>query len=349
MLDWKLKIFGQEKLCQCHIGLIDLDEDTRLMLESGFFQVLPERDSRGRVIYVISPNLPGFYRNSQSFLQMTYYCLMFFAEDETNQMSGVVSVVYGLRQVEHETNMSSQNRYSTWESGLLSFCIPFRLEAMHICSPPSGMHYTMNLLCKAASSFQRARFRAHYGSRLECEYALQSFGIPTHLLPYTTEGQLKIGYHKKWIQRRIIMEQELERCNVFSGIELPRPNDILLGKGKPIQNHPGNRRLLELAVLYLDEYNQADRKGGRSNVARKIIQELLYPSTYGQQHDKMDHTGGGRARFLQRREDKLDSGWWEEVTDEDIMVEKALNAFRGVRKRNVIIAGRVKVCSDSSV
>jgi hypothetical protein len=102
LLDWKLKIFGEETLCKWHIGLEDLDDDSRFMLESGLVQVLPERDSRGRVIFVISPNnVLRFYRNSQSFLQMAYYCAMIVAEDETNQMSGVVSVSYGLGQDKH--------------------------------------------------------------------------------------------------------------------------------------------------------------------------------------------------------------------------------------------------------
>jgi hypothetical protein len=55
-IDWKLKLFGKEKFCQWHIGLNDLDDNARFMIESGFYQVLPERDSRGRVILVILAN-----------------------------------------------------------------------------------------------------------------------------------------------------------------------------------------------------------------------------------------------------------------------------------------------------
>jgi hypothetical protein len=52
-------------------------------------------------------------------------------------------------------------------------------------------------------------------------------------------------------------------------------NDVLQGKGKPVQNHPGNRRLLELAGFYMDEYDQADPKGGRKGVALKFFREAL--------------------------------------------------------------------------
>jgi hypothetical protein len=192
---------------------------------------------------------------------MTYYFCMSFGEDEANQISGVVAISYGLGQEEPDTNTVPQTRSSTWENTLFVLCIPLRFEATHICSPQSGMHFTLIWVVKAAGVFLRARFRSHLGSHMECGYALLSFGVPSHLLPFTTEGQLKMGNHKKWIQRRIIMAQELERGKVFSGIELPRPNDVLQGKGKPYHNHPGNRRLLELAEFYLDEYDQADSKG----------------------------------------------------------------------------------------
>jgi hypothetical protein len=342
-MDTKLKIFGREKLCQWHIGLEDLDDDARFMVESGLCQVLPKRDSRGRVITITSANhLPRFYRSSQSFLQMTYYLGMTVAADEANQMSGLVSVCCSLGQEEPQTNEISQSRYSTWDNTLLILCLPLRIEAVHFCSPKSGMHFSLNWVFKAAGVFHQARFRAHFGSHVECEYALLSFGVPSHLLPFTAEGQLKMGNHKKWIQRRIIMEQELQSCNLFEGIELPRPNDVLLGKGKPCQSHAGNRRLLELAELYLDEYDQANRHRGRTIVARKIIWEVLHPSSNGQQEDKIDRTEGDQGRFLQRREDQLNSGWWEEVTDEQVMIAKASYTLRYIRKRNIIVAGRVK-------
>jgi hypothetical protein len=340
--DWKLKIFGKEKLCQWHIGYNDLDTNARIMVESGSYQVLPERDNRGRAILVVSANcVTQFHQNPQSLLQMTYYFCMSFASDETNQISGVVTISYGLGQDEPKTNTILQTQSSAWDNTLLVLCMPLRYEATHFCSPKRGMHFTVSWIVKAAGVFSRARSRIHFGSPMECEYALLSFGVPSHLLPFTAEGQLKTGNHKKWIQRRIIMERELQRGQVFSGIELPRPNDVLLGRGRPLQNHPGNRRLLELANIYLDEYFAADPDGDRKDVARKIVSEVLHPSSNGQQEAWMYHIGGvGGGRFLQRREDQWNSGWWEEVTDERIMIAKASEAVRGIRKRNVIIAGR---------
>jgi hypothetical protein len=47
-MDIKLNLFGGDKLCQWHIGIDDLDDDARFILESGMLQILPIRDSRGR-------------------------------------------------------------------------------------------------------------------------------------------------------------------------------------------------------------------------------------------------------------------------------------------------------------
>jgi hypothetical protein len=180
------------------------------------------------------------------------------------------------------------------------------------------MQYHLMVLAKSLCELRRARLRVHFGTHLECSYALLSFGLPIQFLPFTTEHELKTGTHKKWVERRIIKEEEVQRHGVFSGIDLPDRNDVLIGKGRPIQNHPGNRRLLELVQGHLDDYNQADRIGGRKAVASKVIQEVLYPCPRGY-----------GVKFLKRRDD---SGWWEVVTEEDVLIEKVCNAFRAIRK-----------------
>jgi hypothetical protein len=170
-----------------------------------------------------------------------------------------------------------------------------------------------------------------------------SFGLPSNLLPFTTESELKTGNHKNWVQRRILKEDELKRGKEFCGIELPGRSDVLLGPGKPIQDHPGNQRLHELVRLYMDEYNQASRSGGRTIVARKILLEILSPSSNDPKGTK-DNSAGGGGRFLKRQDENFKFGWWEEVTDEDVLVEKVANAVRGVRKRSLrnSKSGRVK-------
>jgi hypothetical protein len=324
-LDWKLKLFGPEKLCQWHIGLDDLDADARFMVGSGLSQILPERDSRGRVVTVLAANyIRRLRRNAQSVLQMSYYTMMSIVEDESNQKNGMVSICYGLGT--DEMDMSAEAQRSNWEGASLVSCMPMRVEATHFCMPSSGMHFALNVIGRSVGMFIQARLRIHCGSHLECEYALLTFGLPSSMLPFTTESELKLGNHKNWVQRRIVKEQELER-GLFSGIELPGRNDVLLGHGRPIQAHPGNLRLHDLVRVYMEEYNQANRKGGRTIVTHKIIHDIMFPPS-------LDNNSVGGGRFLKRRDDNLKSGWWEEVTDEEVVFEKVSNAIRGIRKRH---------------
>jgi hypothetical protein len=342
-LDWKLLLFGQEKLCQWHIGLNDLDQYARFLVESGSSQFLPGRDSRGRPVFVVSEYyFIRWHKSTKSTLQMLYYLYQCVAEDETNQKHGLVAIAYCLGQQGEEQAMQSEKLINTiWQSTKLLTSMPVRTEASHFCMAKNnsiGVRFTLPLVTSGFGLFNRARLRVHFGSPMECEYALMSFGLPSALLPFTPDGELKMGNHKKWVKRRNVKEQELllHGSTFFSGIDLPHRNDILLGKGRPCQNHPGNQRFLELCGFYLEEYNQSSRMGGRTNVARKFIQEILHPTRNSNSRVDLLHPradGGGGARFLQRRDDKLNSGWWEEVTDEDVLIDKVTNTLRGLRKQ----------------
>jgi hypothetical protein len=320
-LEWKLKLFGTEKVCQAHIGLQDLDADARFMVESGYYQILPARDSRGRMILTIAGNYHvRLHRTLKSTLQTTFYTIMCATEEETNQKNGIVLICYGLGP--KESDMKSEKFNTIREIASIAHSLPLRWEATHYLAQPNHIQYPLKLLTKSISHLRRARLRVHFGTHLECLYTLLSFGLPIQFLPFTTEHELKTGIHKKWVERRIIKEEEMQRHGVFSGIDLPDRNDVLIGKGKPFQNHPGNQRLLELVQGHLDEYNQADRIGGRKAVACKVVQEVLHPSC----------PQGDGAKFLKRREDTFNSGWWEVVTEEDVLIEKVCNAFRATRK-----------------
>jgi hypothetical protein len=90
----------------------------------------------------------------------------------------------------------------------------------------------------------------------------------------------------------------------------PSPNDILLGKGKPIQQRPGNTRYREMVERNMDRYEEGNR-GAKYAVVASI--------TY-----LLKEEGG---RFLKETED----GGWVEV-DEATARLKISHAFRSRRK-----------------
>jgi hypothetical protein len=136
-----------------------------------------------------------------------------------------------------------------------------------------------------------------------------TFGIPIYLFPMTSEGELKLANHLKWIKKRQVKETLLTSFGFFDKVDMPNRNDILVGKGKPFQQHPGNVRLRQLVELRLADYTVA-RKSEKTNLTREIVQMIKDSS----------------VRFLKRDLD----GWWEEVSAEDAR-EKVSKTFGSTR------------------
>jgi Arc/MetJ-type ribon-helix-helix transcriptional regulator len=96
-------------------------------------------------------------------------------------------------------------------------------------------------------------------------------------------------------------------------IERPHSNDVLLGRGRPLQRHPGNVRFHQTVNRYREMYVNA-KKHEKVNVTRCVVNEVSMPSS-----------AAPGARFLRRAE----SGrYWEEVSDK-IVFEKTSHALRG--------------------
>ena len=89
----------------------------------------------------------------------------------------------------------------------------------------------------------------------------------------------------------------------------PLPNDILLGRGKPIQQRPGNIRFRDMLDKHLDKYQQGE-VGAKGKVSAYIV-------------DIVKKEGG---RFLK----ELEVGGWVEIDDAAART-KVSHAFRSRR------------------
>jgi hypothetical protein len=96
-------------------------------------------------------------------------------------------------------------------------------------------------------------------------------------------------------------------------VEFPVNGDILCGRGKPLQNHPGNVLLRELAESKLSEYIGAPY-GLKSDMHEHVVRLVK------------KKTG---ARFLKQ---ESVGGWWVQAP-EDVAFEKVAHAFRTVMAR----------------
>jgi hypothetical protein len=136
-----------------------------------------------------------------------------------------------------------------------------------------------------------------------------TFGVPVQSFPITCEGEVKLACHIKWIGKRRAKDARLKQDVVFGGIDLPGHNDVLLGRGKPFNEHSGNVRLRRLVDLHKEEYKMA-RVGEKHTITRKIVESVKSNS----------------GRFLKRDPD----GWWVLVSDDEA-TEKVSHNFRTAR------------------
>ena len=93
-------------------------------------------------------------------------------------------------------------------------------------------------------------------------------------------------------------------------VELPLPSDVLVGKGRNIQEHSGNRNLKSLVSLNMEYYEQSS-KVNKKEMTDSILRSLKAMG----------------IRFLEK--DSLDV--WVEVPD-TVAREKVSMLFRNLRK-----------------
>jgi hypothetical protein len=117
-------------------------------------------------------------------VKMNWYLIMAALEDENVQKYGLVHVLYDIGLKQHDVIYADL----LTSIHIIRDGLPFRLPALHYCFDKPMMRGAMSLLQTMISKNQRLRFRAHFGSPLECEYALVGFGVPKSLSPYDDNG-----------------------------------------------------------------------------------------------------------------------------------------------------------------
>jgi hypothetical protein len=266
---------------------------------------------------------------------MFLYLMFCAAEDEETQRRGLVFLMYHMGPLvcKPETEFFIDSASSAaW--------LPIRLSATHWCTDRLLTPMYVRMVMIVAGKDVRARFRLHEGelawsfvclqdrigrshqpsthtkfffnvpgTHTEVQYCLMTFGFPVTVFPMTSGGELKVANHLKWIKKRKVKDKMLTSFGVFDKVDMPNPNDVLVGKGKPCQQHSGNLRLRHLVELRLADYTVV-RKSEKQNFTREIVQTIKKSS----------------GRFLKRDCD----GWWEEVPDEDAR-EKVSKIFGSTR------------------
>jgi len=147
---------------------------------------------------------------------------------------------------------------------------------------------------------------------MEWCYELMTYGIPIDSLPYTAEHKVKLKNHLEYLKLRQTYE-DYRLKNPETATEMvyvPSNNDVLLGRGKPIQIFPGNIKLQRLVDSFLAQYH-VSTKQQKTSLAEQIV--------------AMTEEQGGR--FLSK-----ETGIWMRVSPAEAR-DKVSHVFRHRRNR----------------
>ena len=98
------------------------------------------------------------------------------------------------------------------------------------------------------------------GPNEACQAALDSAGIAPGIIPVDVNGIFTREDFARWLGRQKEKEALWKEEEAQSDrIVVARNNDVLSGRGRPYQDHPGNEILARLIDKYRDEYNSVER------------------------------------------------------------------------------------------
>ena len=304
----KLKYFGEGFLTK-RIQFSDLDPNDQACVKAGLAQVLPSRDRSGRIVVVgvallqDQPNVTATNR-----LKACIYIWLMAAEDEENQKRGLVMVLFQMGSMK----VGNVGRTLIRELPLVMRWLPLRVCALHLCTDNEFGGFMFRAAGAAAPAHVRARRRNHIGTFTEITYALLGYGIPVDLFPTNDGLTVKTTNMNRWITKNLARDKELTHMGTFSRVDLPTNQDVLMGKGKPFQHHPGNTHLRELVEAFMVEYHTALKSIDKREVVYKVCSMIK----------------ARPGRFLEKDED----GWWRESHDVEALAKVAVLFRRTIRK-----------------
>jgi hypothetical protein len=299
-LELKQSLFGQEKLVK-KITLDDLEQEDVKNIETGSCQISSHMDISGRKIMLLFPSLQ---HEATAVVRARYYVSMTLLESEETQINGVIIVYFGA--VPTRSSIHSSNTGVLWK-------VPLYCAGFHLCLSDLAASLLSNVAIYQLPLKLRPRVRVHYGSSIECQYKLTSFGISREALQMSATNEPTIDFHFAWYRHRQQLELPSHSAAVVesstSTTIVPGTKDVLFGGGGRTNN--GNVMLRKLVLSMIDEH-KASSKGKKMQITDIVIKEIK--------------KGGGR--FLKQNDVTKE---WEEASHTEVN-RKIAHAFRNIRR-----------------
>ncbi|CAJ1932756.1 unnamed protein product [Cylindrotheca closterium] len=302
----KEKIFGTEKLVK-DISIADLDQDDLDFLKSGCLQ-LGGKDMSNRQIIIQFPGIRNF-KMIQNELRARYFLTMIALESEEVQTRGAVAITYTVGEYR-----DSKEGGGYLENMRLAMSIPIYIAANLMCCDEYAEYLLASTVVKAMPVKLRARFRSHYGSHVECQYQLSTYGIHPGLIPLDPMTfALRLERHLNWFHSLLTASPKNSTISEQSDllVRSETPDDVLFLGGTK-SNNVGNLRLRSLVKVLTPSYSSA------VNDKKRVIVDGMISDI---------HKSGGR--FLKQVKGPQP---WSELTVEETR-KKIAQAFRNHRRR----------------
>jgi hypothetical protein len=240
-----------------------------------------------------------------------YQVMSTLENDEELQKKGVVQVVNLYGKLEHQSKIVDL----LWHAQHILKDWPFRHLGLHICYDQPALRALLDCAHVVSGKDLRVRERCHFGSKMESEYALLSFGIRAADWFSPGQGMLCPQKLDKYVDDRRRREAEWRRQENSDSKFVPYPTKqmVLMGRGRPFHQWLGNEELSKLVSMHTDRYMDRVDRVDKTMIALEIVQRI--------------QIGGGR--FIRR----TDEGW--ETVEDQVAKEKVSQALRAeVRERN---------------
>lgn len=160
------------------------------------------------------------------------------------------------------------------------------------------------------SLYSRVRTRIHHGTIMELKYKLRGHGVPLDSFPVDMNGNMREDIINAWYYEHLVKEgmisvvpsEGLERNEKDaypelhpSAVELPQAqsqaqrtkassvispsdSDVLSGRGRFLQNHPGNQRFRKFVEDHFHEYDalaRYDRMAFTTNLTNILLEDKI--------------------------------------------------------------------------
>ena len=139
-----------------------------------------------------------------------------------------------------------------------------------------------------------------------------SYGIPLAAFPINTDGTLKTAWNRRLLE--VQREKEDQETSRIAAVErgkgvvfFPTQKDILLGRGKPYQDYPGNISLGKFVEAHRNRYQKATAHLEKLCIATNVVHMI-------------QESG---CRFLKRKEG---IGWV--IQEDSVAIQKVGQSLR---------------------